>query len=678
MKKIKITLLFLTSIVLLSACSKSTNTNNNVSLGSFYVTANTPSKLVQVSLRGGNELSSITVNSFGQGNSLILSTGGNIAWVERQNSLISIDLSRGTVTTSTSLGKLPIGIVSNPDQNFIYSVDNLTSTYYEVNATTGEVAKTLNIQIPAGSIAISPDGKYIAVASLGPANSTEGVEIIDPLDSQILGVIQVGNQPINQMVFGALDELWVLETPPSNKNSLLYPVNLANQKAGIPIQLGSVATAMAINATGTVLYIGYQLAGQIQAVNLINDSIESTLQLKGQVQDLVLSADNQSAYITTMYPNQIIPLNLSTFSELNPINLQFAPNSLALTNSNTAWVEDPAPSGSLTVYNPSNLSTTADYQVGANPIVVTGKPDQGTWIVNQADSTVSYLNNAKLSKPQNVCLDPLSAQEAPAGSDLYVLCQNAGTPGQVEKVTPDLVSPPVNVGQGASFISVSQNGNILVVANTLSNDLSILSASNLSTLATVKLPLAPDSILITPDSRTAYVTGSNSTNIVAVNLENYTVKTTIAVQEDPSMFMSPDGSTLWVLNRASQTIQEVSTDSNTVTKTMPFVGNPVDASIAPDGSYVIISDDVGGKIWELSAASGKFTRDVSVTSSPEFVAINSSGQYCAEMDTISQKLVLLSCPSLTTIESVTISQGSTDLAATLPPKILSSESTSQL
>ena len=92
-------------------------------------------------------------------------------------------------------------------------------------------------------------------------------------------------------------------------------------------------------------------------------------------------------------------------------------------------------------------------------------------------------------------------------------------------------------------------------------------------VATIAVGTRPYELVVSPDNSTVYVVDSGSNEVSVIDAATNTVKTTIPVGKGPEFTaITPDGKTLYVTNYNDASISVISTASNTVTSTHTIGG----------------------------------------------------------------------------------------------------------
>ena len=149
-------------------------------------------------------------------------------------------------------------------------------------------------------------------------------------------------------------------------------------------------------------------------------------------------------------------------------------------------------------------------------------------------------------------------------------------------------APPITTGviaknpSSSSPVAISDDYSLLAVVNTLNGSVTIFK------LAEVNTGDHPQSVVITPDKKFAYVANQGSANVSVIDLAGLTKVTDIPVGNGPyGLALTPDGARAYVVNSASATVSIVETASNSVVGSIPIPG------VQPRG--VAITNNNGGQ-----------------------------------------------------------------------------------
>lgn len=165
----------------------------------------------------------------------------------------------------------------------------------------------------------------------------------------------------------------------------------------------------------------------------------------------------------------------------------------------------------------------------------------------------------------------------------------------------DIGSPAMLKPHG---ISITPDFKYVVVANSLSDNITLISTADRSITATIPvsgsvpaLPVnytyqfEPYQSVITPDSRNAFVTCRRSGEVRVIDLQLQKVVDSITVGSVPLIpAMTPSGDMVFVANRNSNSVTAIATANRTVAFTIQNVGvEPHGIAISKDAKYLYVS-----------------------------------------------------------------------------------------
>jgi YVTN family beta-propeller protein len=169
-------------------------------------------------------------------------------------------------------------------------------------------------------------------------------------------------------------------------------------------------------------------------------------------------------------------------------------------------------------------------------------------------------------------------------------------------------------------IVVTPDGKKVYVANYSSHNVSVITtASNLVT-ATVAIGAGetgkPIAVAVTPDSAHVYVADQGNAQVDDITTASDTVTKTIAVGSmadanvagggDPNVLAVAEGSRLYVASYTAGAVSDISTSTDTVTKTIPLPGttpNPNALALTPNGCQLYVHDHANNQVDAITISS---------------------------------------------------------------------------
>jgi DNA-binding beta-propeller fold protein YncE len=187
--------------------------------------------------------------------------------------------------------------------------------------------------------------------------------------------------------------------------------------------------------------------------------------------------------------------------------------------------------------------------------------------------------------------------------------------GADDTVTPILAAGntagrPIRVGRAPTQIVISPDGQTAYVVGfgTLQPDAAAITLTAIGTatnspgrVVTVCAPdklnavieFAPDTIAITPDGRTVYVSCPGTGGVVPVRAGTYTASTPIRVSSAGPLVMAADGRTVYVANSDGDTITPISTATDEPGPPITVGQWPQAMAVTPDGSTILVLTSTG-------------------------------------------------------------------------------------
>ncbi|HVW30359.1 MAG TPA: hypothetical protein VHC69_33605 [Polyangiaceae bacterium] len=111
-----------------------------------------------------------------------LSADGTTAFVsgQRSGALYFVDVAKGTVRRTVTVGSEPVGVVVSPDGDHVEVACSADDTVVEVDARTGGVERTVPVSSEPWALAWSSDGELLVTHFMG------GIDAIDPSSGRVV------------------------------------------------------------------------------------------------------------------------------------------------------------------------------------------------------------------------------------------------------------------------------------------------------------------------------------------------------------------------------------------------------------------------------------------------------------------------------------------------------------
>lgn len=234
-------------------------------------------------------------------------------------------------------------------------------------------------------------------------------------------------------------------------------------------------------------------------------------------------------------------------------------------------------------------------------IYVGGNSSNSIYKISTVDNTFTSI--------ANIGDAPEAMVESPTGDKLFISLYTDDEVKVVNTVTFNQVNATFSMptGTGASGIAVSPDGNYVYVAGSQSSELVTINLTS-GAITQQALAQAPHDVDISPDGQLAYLTNEGASTITVLKLSDNSVNAVIPVGSNPfTSILSSDGKRLFVANSNSNTVSVINTITNQVISTIPVVAYTRFISISPDGSTLAVSGYTPGGVSLVDIATATVT-----------------------------------------------------------------------
>ncbi|MFZ0706891.1 MAG: hypothetical protein WAM71_14890 [Candidatus Korobacteraceae bacterium] len=294
-------------------------------------------------------------------------------------------------------------------------------------------------------------------------------------------------------------------------------------------------------------------------------------------------ADSVTEYTTLTTFSPVTTINLPIGSK--PISVTSARTGSMYTLNASPNTNCPN-SGSISIINTIALAVVGTDCVGPNPVSFAQVPNGTKIYVANGDNTVSVFDpdlgavTTTITQSMGLGVNPVFVIPSIDGTFMFVVNKGDGVnPGSLNMIitSTDQVGRNIPLGVNPTFAYVDTNLLRLYVANTGSNSVTVFDLSDINlgvlpginTLATVNVGSGPVGITALADGTRFYTANSVSNDVTVVSAASYSVLKTVAVGQNPVFIASePSSSKVYTANAASGNVSIIQTVNDTVTANM--------------------------------------------------------------------------------------------------------------
>ena len=234
------------------------------------------------------------------------------------------------------------------------------------------------------------------------------------------------------------------------------------------------------------------------------------------------------------------------------------------------------------------------------------------------NSITKSLELPSMSSPQDIKLSD-------DGSLVYVL-NSLSNDFSVYKTSDSMLLLKTKLPPNPSNFSLLKEARIIGVTYPVTNNLVLLDASDFSFKSKIMLSNNPEKIISDPARKVFYITNRNGGYFSIINPAKNEVTGKIQVEETPtSLALDPNGKYLYVGNAKSNTISVIDLDTRLIAYTItlpPETRFPGGIEITKDGNYLIVTSENTNTISIIDLAKKEVTikLDVGVTTHGAFIS----------------------------------------------------------
>jgi YVTN family beta-propeller protein len=197
-------------------------------------------------------------------------------------------------------------------------------------------------------------------------------------------------------------------------------------------------------------------------------------------------------------------------------------------------------------------------------------------------------------------------------------------------VGPASASAPLTIGVGSHPYGLAMSHDDLFVVNQGGQYLGSVSLAAPVQKRNPSQSIAlPSQVAVSPDGKTAYVTGQTTTGdgfVSVVDTASLAVTSVIQVGQNPrGLAVSPNGDALYVANKASNSVALIALPSVHLVRYISVGSEPTAVAFSPFGDFVYIANLGGNSVSVVSTDSQSVVATVPVGHSPAGIAVSSDG-----------------------------------------------------
>ncbi|OJU80067.1 MAG: hypothetical protein BGO10_01025 [Chlamydia sp. 32-24] len=331
---------------------------------------------------------------------------------------------------------------------------------------------------------------------------------------------------------------------------------------------------------------------------------------------VAITPDGSKAYVANIGSNDVSVIDTVTSTVIATVPVGLGPIFVAITpNGEKAYVANTSANTISVINVATDTVIGSPIATGSAPFGLSVSTDGNYLFVNNSGSTLGTVidttNDTIINTVPTGILNFGSAV-SPNGNYLYTVNFSNDTVLRIFIPTLTADGSPIPVGSYPEMITVTANGLYAYVANTNSNDITVIDLNTITPITTIPLGVFPLGIASTPNSEKVFV--GTTAGIYVIDVATNTVSAgPLTAGSNSLQFLAvfPDQSP----------VAQFTTTVNTLLRTVDFDGS---SSFTPDGTIISYAWDFGdGTTFTSSSPTtshtyltdGVYTVTLSVTNS---------------------------------------------------------------
>jgi len=174
-------------------------------------------------------------------------------------------------------------------------------------------------------------------------------------------------------------------------------------------------------------------------------------------------------------------------------------------------------------------------------------------------------------------------------------------------------------------IAATAQAETIYVTNEKGNTVSVIDGQSLEVIKTVEVGQRPRGLVMSRDNKTLYICASDSDEIEAIDLDNYTVSSVASTPDPERIDISPDGKQLFVSNENDNLVSIIDIGAHDVADTVPVGVEPEGMGISPDGKLVVNTSETTNMAHVIDLAAHQVVANILVDPRPRVAVWTKDG-----------------------------------------------------
>lgn len=205
-----------------------------------------------------------------------------------------IDTATNTVVTKIPVGVFATDVAFTPDGSRAYVTGFSLNSVVVIDATTHTVIDTIPLQLSV-SVAVSPDGEFAYVTTLGP-NLAGTLAVIDTSTNTVVETLALGGEP-QAIAFSPTEDIaYVTEL----LSARVFVIDTNSHTVITTISVGEFPAGVVVTPDGSRVYVTNGLDNSVSVIDTSDNSVIATIPVGMFSVGIDITPDGRFVYVTNI------------------------------------------------------------------------------------------------------------------------------------------------------------------------------------------------------------------------------------------------------------------------------------------------------------------------------------------------------------------------------------------
>jgi YVTN family beta-propeller protein len=288
-----------------------------------YITNNYTDNVSVINIQTNGVIATVPVGSQPYG--VAVSPDGTRAYIANGGSdnVSVINTITNTVVTTIPVGNGPMGLCVSPDGSSVYVANQNNNTVSVINTSSNTMVATIAVGSMPWSVCITPDGAKVYVVNYGFVAFGCKVTVINTATNSVSDTITVGFYHRGSCISPDGSKAYI----PENSNEI-YVIDTAVDTVSAIITLPNppiAINAITISPDGSRAYVTDQAGHKVHVVNLISNSLITTIPVGTNPIGISISPDGSKVFVANHDDDNVSVINTATNTVSATISVGMGP-----------------------------------------------------------------------------------------------------------------------------------------------------------------------------------------------------------------------------------------------------------------------------------------------------------------------------------------------------------------